>query len=99
RDTKTREKNLEHALIRYNAVMTETSSHATIGSFAELHSVLQRYKVTGARWLFRGHASVVWKLVPKAGRMRWEADDVFILNTWRRRAIEFQALQPSTEWD
>jgi len=73
----------------------------TIGSFAALHSALRRFQVRGTRWLFRGHASRAWKLLPKAGRIKWPegSSDLSYLDFWKRRARELTTIPPASEWE
>ena len=71
----------------------------SIRTFAELHEALSHFTGVGKRWLFRGHSCADWKLVPKAARINWRIDDLFVLDTWRRRAIQFATNLPETDWD
>jgi len=69
-----------------------------VGSFAELHDVLARYRKS--RWLFRGQANADWALVPKAGRPPYEGcDDKSYLTMWKRRAVELVKALPADDWD
>ena len=57
-----------------------------IDDFAKLHSLMADYRRDN-RWMFRGHASVEWKLIPKAGRPPYnKRDDLDNLLAWSRRA-------------
>lgn len=50
--------------------------------------------------MFRGHADVDWKLVPKAGRDDFEGiDDLELFRSWRKSAIQFVSTPPANEWD
>lgn len=76
-------------------------SDKRISTFEELHRALESFKTTGGRWLFRGHGSSSWKLVPKAGRIEWPrgSDDLGWFGAWKRRAIEYISSTPETDWD
>ncbi len=70
-----------------------------VNSFSELHSILQRFKKSN-KWVFRGHIDPRWELLPKAGRKPYcDKDDLGILDSWKRRAVEFVKTLPENEWD
>ncbi len=69
-----------------------------VSSFSELHDALERYR--RGRYLFRGHSSVEWRLLPKAGRPPFTGtSDAQIFKAWKRRAIELVDVRPSSDWD
>ena len=72
-----------------------------IATFSELHEALSAFKTLGARWIFRGHGSHRWSLVPKAGRIKWpkQTTDLDFFEAWKRRAIEYTTISPETDWD
>lgn len=71
-------------------------------SIGDLVSALQTFMTPGYRWLFRGHGSTDWKLIPKAGRITWPANDndLTYFAAWRRRAIPLISIEPASdlEW-
>lgn len=70
-----------------------------VASFEELHQALSRYAKDNL-WLFRGHANSEWELKPKAAREEFkEADDRQFFEAWKRRAAEFIAPLPTSDWD
>ena len=70
-----------------------------INSFGALHTVLQRFKKSN-KWVFRGHVDPSWELLPKAGRLPYsDSDDLNILDSWKRRAVEFLNSVPDNDWD
>lgn len=69
-----------------------------VSCFRELHTVLERYRQS--RWVFRGHSDASWELIPRIGRPEFAGtDERLILESWRRRAIEFVEFQPRDDWD
>ncbi len=69
-----------------------------VGSFKQFHAVLSEFRDT--RWYFRGHASLDWDLVPKAGRPPFDQiDDRGNLEVWKRRAAAYTTVTPSRDWD
>ena len=71
----------------------------TISSFAEFHAEMRKLLKVRS-WIFRGHGSVDWRLIPKVGRREYaEMDFKLILESFKRRAAEFTNLQPSNNWD
>lgn len=69
-----------------------------VSSFEQFHSVLTQFR--GKRWYFRGHSSLEWSLVPKAGRPPFDAlDDREYLETWKRRARAYTATSGLSDWD
>ena len=70
-----------------------------VSSFSELHQALTAYR-TDTEWVFRGHSRPDWPLVPKAGRVPYsDFDDLEMLETWKRRAIEYTQIAPKDDWD
>ena len=71
----------------------------TIASFPQLHEALQKYRdETG--WVFRGHGTPSYHLIPKAGREPYcGVDDRVIFRSWRLRAIEYLTNLPDNDWD
>ena len=70
-----------------------------IQDFGELHGCLASYQ-SNYRWCFRGHSSVHWKLIPKAGRSATvvkNEKDYFA--SWKRRAVEYVSAQSMDDWD
>ena len=71
----------------------------TISSFTELHQLIgDVYKSRG--WVFRGHSSLSWSLIPRLGRpeykdLNWD----YFFSAFKRRAIEFLSIQPENDWD
>ena len=74
-----------------------------IETFAELHEALAPFKGSASQWIFRGHASIHWTLVPKAGRIRWLSGrplaDLEYFAAWKTRAIEYITARPESDWD
>lgn len=71
----------------------------TIGSFEEFHKIVREYR-SDRQWVFRGHSSLEWDLVPKIGRAEYEGlDREKFFDSFKRRAIEFTSVRPETEWD
>ena len=67
-------------------------------SFEQFHSVLTQFR--GKNWLFRGHSSLEWSLVPKAGRPPFDGlDDRQYLETWKRRARAYTTASGLSDWD
>lgn len=72
---------------------------AIIDSFGKLHSEMASFRRDN-RWMYRGHASGEWLLVPKAGRAPYNCrDDLATLGAWSRRAAEFIPSLPSNIWE
>lgn len=70
-----------------------------VSCFNELHEVFQKY-TEEKMWAFRGHANPAWTLIPKAGRYPYsDVDDIKVLESWKRMAVEFIKLQPKNNWD
>lgn len=73
----------------------------TINNFLELHEAFERYRKDN-RWVFRGHGTLDWELLPKAGRKPYsEKNDLEYFKAWRRRAVEFiqgEKLKDDWEW-
>jgi hypothetical protein len=70
-----------------------------IDSFGKLHSEMASFRRDN-RWMYRGHASDTWPLVPKAGRSPYNCrDDLVTLGAWSRRAAEFMPALPSNVWE
>jgi hypothetical protein len=70
-----------------------------VNSFGELHTALQRFKKSN-KCVFRGHVYPNWELSPKAGRLPYlDSDDLNILDSWKRRAVEFLNSVPDNDWD
>lgn len=70
-----------------------------ITTFQELHAAFDRFRAD-KRWLFRGHASVDWGLLPKAGRAPYEdVDDRTVFQVWKRQAIAYLPNRPQDEWE
>ena len=70
-----------------------------VQSFHDFHDIIHGYR-RDRRWIFRGHNSLSWDLVPKIGREEYnilERNAYF--ESFKRRAIEFTAIQPIDEWD
>ena len=71
----------------------------TVTTFEELHCAVDRYR-SDKRWLFRGHASCDWKLLPKAGRTLYHGmDDRTVFQAWKRQAIAYLPNRPQDEWE
>ena len=74
-------------------------SQYVVNSFNELHDVLTSYR-NDTVWVYRGHSDSSWNLIPKAGRLPFSAsDDRGIIQTWKRRAIEYNRIEPKDDWD
>ena len=70
-----------------------------IDSFGKLHSEMALFRRDN-RWMYRGHASAGWLLVPKAGRAPYSCrDDLATLEAWSRRAAEFMPSLPRNLWE
>lgn len=70
-----------------------------ISSFEELHIAFDRFRAD-KRWLFRGHASADWGLLPKAGRTQYASvDDRIVFQAWKRQAIAYLPNRPQDEWE
>ena len=70
-----------------------------ITSFEEIHIKLDKYRAD-KRWLFRGHASCDWNLLPKAGRHPYnQLNDSIVFQTWKRQAISYIKNRPQDEWE
>ena len=68
-------------------------------NFGELHEALKSYQ-GDTRWVFRGHHSAEWKLLPKAGRVKTIRDDEHVyFSAWKRRAVEYVDSRPNDDWD
>ena len=60
-----------------------------IGCFPELHEVLSRFS-SDVKWVFRGHESSNWKLIPKVGRSQFRKGlEKRMFESWKRRAVQF----------
>jgi FRG domain-containing protein len=71
----------------------------TVTDFESLHAVLKPYRAD-KRWVFRGHASPEWDLLPKAGRPPYSnVNDKSVFESWKRRAVEYVSYQPSSDWE
>lgn len=73
-----------------------------IKSFSELNESLAEFRSTSPRWIFRGHGSAAWSLMPKAGRLLWQrgsVSDLEYFEAWKRRAIEYITVRPENDWD
>lgn len=72
--------------------------HSVVECFEDLHACLAQFR--DGRWVFRGHSSVDWTLVPKAGRAPFAGvDEVAVLESWKRRAVELVDAPPTSNWD
>lgn len=69
----------------------------TIDSFPELVTHFERYRAEW-HWLFRGHATANYKLIPKAGRAEYQVNpphgsitpvEQEMFEYWKSRAVEF----------
>jgi hypothetical protein len=70
-----------------------------VRSFTDLHAAFSRYRKDN-RWLFRGHCSRNWELIPKAGRPDYrESDDKRFFESWKRLALQFVDIPPDDDWD
>ncbi|RZI40510.1 FRG domain-containing protein [Herbaspirillum sp. HC18] len=70
-----------------------------IDSFPKLHAALEKYRAD-KRWLFRGHASSKWQLIPKVGRPPYAGvDDQTVLESWKRQAVEYLPSKPQSDWE
>lgn len=70
-----------------------------VNSFEELHRSLAEYR-EDKRWIFRGHSSGEWKLLPKVGRVPFAGvDERAVFDAWKRAAIEYVARVPTNDWD
>jgi hypothetical protein len=75
---------------------------ATVSSFAELHKRFSEYRGSSEQrdyWIFRGHSDVSWRLVPKAGRHPFKGHEAVLFDNWKRRAVEYLAPRPQTDWE
>lgn len=78
-----------------NVIMREI----IINRFEELHEHFSKYR-DDKRWLFRGHDSVDWKLLPKIGRSPYVGvDENAVFNAWKRAAIEHTRTAPQSDWE
>ena len=69
-----------------------------IKSFKELHEALDGYR-DNSLWLFRGHSSEKWDLVPKAGRSPYDKhNDEETFYAWKRQAMIFLK-ESYNDWD
>jgi hypothetical protein len=69
-----------------------------VDSFTQLHAALSEFR--HKQWLFRGHSSVDWELVPKAGRSPFDAtNETDTFQAWKRRAVEYVNPIPVDDWD
>lgn len=71
-----------------------------VGSLAEFVDVLAQYR-HDLQWYFRGHGSVSWRLVPKAGRDEYQVaprDESYFL-AWARRAAALGSGHEESHWD
>lgn len=75
-----------------------------IKSFEEYHSLVFKYRNTN--FVFRGHADVNWKLIPKVGRPEYRESfssglltEQSILDSWKRYSQPHIIVQPKDDWD
>jgi hypothetical protein len=67
--------------------------------FASLHEILSQFRKS-KRWVFRGHADIQWKLLPRCGRAKYTSvDDWQVFEAWKRRAIEHVRNPLNSDWD
>jgi hypothetical protein len=69
---------------------------AAVSTFGDLHARLSAYR---KNWIFRGHASASWRLVPRGGRAPFLGQDQALFESWKRWAIEYLSPYPQTDWD
>ena len=70
-----------------------------VDSFEKLHEVFSQYR-QAKQYVFRGHASVKWQLLPKAGRLPYNGvNDADVFRAWKRRAFEYIGKHPKSNWD
>jgi FRG domain len=67
-----------------------------VSDFCGLHSRLSEYD---HRWIFRGHANVKWKLVPKAGRKSYIGHERNLFESWKLGAAEHHSSHVDSEWE
>jgi hypothetical protein len=70
-----------------------------VKSFQDFHDFNRRC-LGSRRWIYRGQSSVDWQLIPKIGRPEFSGlDKDRFFSSFKRRAIEFTAIQPQDDWD
>lgn len=70
-----------------------------ITTFEELHAAVDKFRAD-KRWLFRGHASSTWELLPKVGRSPYkDVDDKTVFQAWKRQAIAYLPNRPQDDWE
>ena len=79
-------------------MMRNVTEHR-VADFHSLHNILVMF-TQPMGWLFRGHSNASWMLLPKVGRSPYiEVDDRQVFESWKLRAIEYIAIQPTSDWD
>jgi hypothetical protein len=73
-----------------------TASPRPVGTFGELHRRLEEFR---DGWIFRGHSDASWRLVPKVGRAPYRGHERFLFDAWKRRAAEYLAPRPVSDWE
>jgi len=74
------------------------SKEYVVRSFSDFHGVMARYAQN--RWVFRGHSSTSWKLVPKIGRLSYSTqEEKSYFRSWKRRAAELVTIPILEDWD
>lgn len=70
-----------------------------IKSFQDFHD-FNCSGLSSRKWIFRGHNSVDWQLIPKIGRPEFSGlDKDRFFSSFKRRAVEFTTVQPQDDWD
>lgn len=71
-----------------------------VKNFPQLHEALSRYKEPNKTYFFRGQSNKTWDLIPKAARLPYsKVNDLSVLDTWKRMAIQYIDFTPSNDWD